>query len=81
VDSLRDRAEPDDYLPTLERLADYLKPLGNVERVEILPIHKMGEMKWKMLGYKYELSDTPPPSPELIEKVREIFRLRGFAAV
>ncbi len=70
-----------DDLNVLENLADYLKSLGDVEKVEILPFHKMGEMKWKMLGYKYELSDTPPPSPELIEKIREIFRSRDLVAI
>lgn len=70
-----------DDIPTFEKLADYLKTLGNVEKVEILPFHKMGEEKWKALNYKYELSETQPPSPELTEQVRSIFRSRGLAVV
>lgn len=49
-----------------------------IERVEVLPFHKMGEDKWEHLGLRYELSDTPPPTPASTEKVREIFRSRGL---
>ncbi|GAA5785489.1 pyruvate formate-lyase-activating enzyme [Chitiniphilus shinanonensis] len=67
----------------VERHADYVKSLsdrapGCVERVEVLPFHKMGEPKWQELGLKYELADTPPPSTELTERVREQFRARGL---
>ena len=70
-----------DDLPTLERLADYLKELCNVEKIEILPFHKMGEAKWEALGLEYKLADTQPPSPELIEQIHEIFSKRGLAVV
>ena len=64
-----------------EGLADFLKECGNVEKVEILPFHKMGEAKWKALGFTYELSDTPPPAPELVRQVRAIFEKRGLVTV
>ncbi len=51
------------------------------KKVEVLPFHKMGEAKWKALGYEYKLADTQPPAPELIEKIRAIFRGRGLEAV
>ncbi len=70
-----------DDLETLEKLADYLARLGNVEKVEVLPFHKMGEAKWKALGYEYKLADTQPPSPDLIEKIRAIFTGRGLEAI
>lgn len=70
-----------DDLPTLERLADYLVPLGNVERIEILPFHKMGEVKWEALHYPYTLKDTQPPSDELVLQVQNIFKKRGFCVV
>ncbi len=64
-----------------EALADFLAELGNVERVEILPFHKMGEEKWKELGYDYKLEQTQPPSPEQTDLVRGIFKKRGFDTV
>ncbi|STQ91624.1 pyruvate formate-lyase-activating protein [Iodobacter fluviatilis] len=67
-----------DDFADVEKLADYLKPMQNIERVEVLPFHKMGESKWAELGMKYELSDTPTPTPELVERVRDQFRQRGL---
>ena len=62
----------------LEHLADFLKDMKNVERVEILPFHKMGEHKWEVLGREYTLSETKEPSPERIENAKNIFRSRGL---
>lgn len=49
-----------------------------IERVEVLPFHKMGEDKWERLEIPYELKETPPPSKEATEAARNIFRERGF---
>jgi len=62
----------------VEKLADLVAPLKNVERVEILPFHQMGRDKWHKLGLKYELESFAPPSPELTERVRGQFRSRGL---
>lgn len=70
-----------DDFEMIGRLADYAKSLGNVERVEVLPFHKMGEAKWESLGYPYKLKATEPPSKELTAKVRGIFAERGLEAV
>jgi len=49
-----------------------------VTRVEVLPFHQMGRDKWTDLGMTYQLEDTQPPSPELVERVRGQFRDRGL---
>lgn len=67
-----------DSLDDAEKLADYISKLKNVERVEILPFHKMGEYKWENLGYEYKLKDTQPPDPKLIEDIKDIFKEKGF---
>ncbi len=67
-----------DQLEHYNSLADYLITLGNIEKVEILPFHKMGENKWKSMGLTYELSDTLPPSKELVTQVQDIFKKRGL---
>ena len=51
---------------------------GTVTRVEVLPFHQMGRSKWAAIGRVYELGDTKPPSPELVERVREQFRSHGL---
>lgn len=55
-------------------LAQFVATLNNVERVEVLPFHKMGEYKWEQLGYDYQLKDTQPPSPELIQQTVDRFK-------
>lgn len=57
----------------IEELAAFLSKLENIEKVEILPFHKMGEYKWEELGYEYKLKETNPPSKDIIEKVRKVF--------
>jgi pyruvate formate lyase activating enzyme len=62
----------------VEKLADLVAGLQNVERVEILPFHQMGRDKWHKLGLRYELEKTEPPSAALTERVRGQFRSRGL---
>ena len=62
----------------VEAVAAHVATLGNVERVEVLPFHQMGRDKWDSLGMRYELAETEPPSPELVERVRDQFRARGL---
>lgn len=62
-------------------LAEFVGGLGNVEKVEVLPFHKMGEYKWQQLGLPYTLGDTQPPTPSLVESVIQIFRDYGLTVV
>ncbi len=64
----------------IDGLAEFVAGLGVVDRVDVLPFHKMGEHKWKALGRKYMLTDTEPPSRELVERVRGQFQARGLRA-
>ena len=59
-------------------LASFLSTLENIERIEILPFHKMGEYKWEELGYPYRLKNTPTPSEETVETAKEIFESYGL---
>lgn len=63
-----------DDLEIIEKLAKFLATLNNVERVEILPFHKMGEYKWEELGYDYKLKETQRPTEEKIKEVKSIFK-------
>ncbi len=73
-----------DAVENVDAVADYvasLQLLGSrpvVERVEILPFHQMGKSKWHELGIEYPLEGTPPPSDELIDRVRAQFQARGL---
>ena len=69
-----------DKLDEIAGLAAFAASLGVVERVDILPFHKLGEFKWKDCGKEYKLANTEPPSRELVETVRGIFRNEGLNA-
>ena len=60
--------------------AAFLATLGNVERVEILPFHKMGEHKWEALNLEYQLKNTESPSADLVRRVQDQFRQRQLTA-
>jgi pyruvate formate lyase activating enzyme len=64
----------------IDGLAEFVSQLGNVDRVEILPFHKMGEDKYKRSGLPYKLGNTPTPTNEQIERARRIFARHGIEA-
>ena len=51
---------------------------SNVERVEVLPFHQMGESKWERLGLPYRLGAVLPPDAEMQDRVRAQFRSYGL---
>ncbi|MDQ8192997.1 pyruvate formate-lyase-activating protein [Coraliomargarita sp. SDUM461004] len=65
----------------IDGLAQFVSQLGNVERVEILPFHKMGEEKYKLSGLPYKLANTPTPTPEAVDSARAIFARHGVVAI
>jgi pyruvate formate lyase activating enzyme len=70
-----------DNIENVEKLAEFIAKLTNVEKVEVLPFHKMGEYKWKALKLDYQLQDTPAASPELVQQTVDIFRSQGVNAI
>lgn len=65
----------------IKKIAEFARGLKNIDRLEILPFHKMGEAKYKALGISYALYDTPSPLPEEVEKTRQIFKSYGLEAI
>jgi len=62
----------------VEAAADIVARWPNVQRVEVLPFHQMGEEKWERLGRPYTLHGVPAPDTALQERVRGQFRARGL---
>lgn len=59
----------DEYL---HRLAEFISTLKTVERVEVLPYHTMGEVKYEMLGREYPLKGVQPPTKERVQNAKRI---------
>lgn len=56
----------------LEELSEFIKSLKTVEKVEVLPYHTMGEVKYENLGYDYPLKGVEPPKKERVLNARKI---------
>ena len=65
----------DEYLA---KTRDFIRTLGNVQRVEVLPYHGLGAMKYKDLGMDYVLKDTESPSQERVENARKILEIEKY---
>lgn len=61
--------DDDNYL---KKLREFIDTLSNVERVEVLPYHNLGAVKWKTLGIPYSLDDIDPPTKERVENAKKI---------
>ena len=54
----------------LRKTGDFIRSLGNVEKVEILPYHDFGAPKWEALGLGYTLKGVASPAAEDVERAR-----------
>jgi pyruvate formate lyase activating enzyme len=70
----------DDEASALQ-LAEFIKPMKNVEKVELLPYHELGKHKWEAMGETYQLDGVTPPSREIMEKIKAVFSSQGINAV
>lgn len=61
-------------------LAEFIEPMKNVEKVEILPYHALGEHKWDVLNDNYELKDIKRPSNEQLDAIKAEFEQLGICA-
>jgi pyruvate formate lyase activating enzyme len=64
----------------IDGLARFIAGLDSVDRVDILPFHKLGAVKYEALDIPFPLRDTPTPSQESVDRVRERFRAYGLMA-
>jgi pyruvate formate lyase activating enzyme len=67
-----------DKKENLEKLADYVSKLTNVEKIELLPFHQLGTHKWEEMNLEYPLKDVKEPTVEDMKDARQIFRDKGL---
>ncbi|MFS0820472.1 pyruvate formate-lyase-activating protein [Bacillus sp. 1P02SD] len=56
----------------LTNLSAFIKTLKNVEKIEVLPYHKLGIYKWESLSLEYKLKDVEPPTEERVKNAERI---------
>lgn len=61
----------------IDGLAAFVAGLRTVERLEVLPFHKLGAPKYARLGIPFPLDHTPTPDERLVRRVRERFARHG----
>jgi pyruvate formate lyase activating enzyme len=66
----------------IAEVADLAADLGSiVDRVEVLPYHRLGVDKYAAIGRAYPLLGTPTPTRESVDQALSIFRERGLYAL
>ncbi len=60
----------------LHRLKEFIDTLKTVKKVEVLPYHSMGEVKYEKLGLEYALKGLEPPSAERIQNAKQILNIK-----
>ncbi|MEV7331905.1 pyruvate formate-lyase-activating protein [Micromonospora sp. NPDC093244] len=62
----------------VDAVASIAAGVPTVERVEVLPFHRLGAQKYAALGLPFPLAETPPPDEALLRRVRGQFRDHGL---
>ena len=70
VDGITDN---DEYL---KKLGNFIDGLKTVKKVEVLPYHNMGEIKYEKMGIDYPLKGVEPPEKERVENAKNILLQR-----
>lgn len=55
-------------------LGEFIKGMSNIEKIELLPYHKLGAHKWEALGFDYPLEGVNPPTKETMDNMVAILK-------
>lgn len=58
--------------------AGHIAALNNLQALDILPYHRIGESKWRQLEREYSMSGVPPLGAENVYALADIAREYGF---
>ena len=65
-----------DQKETLMQWKNFANTLGNVEKIEVLPYHRLAIEKYRKLGLHYRLEDIKEPTIEEIDIAKNILELK-----
>lgn len=61
-----------DSIDVQRRMYEFVRPLDNVKRIELLPYHRLGTTKYKGLSRPYELEGIKPLKPGELEHLKRL---------
>ena len=61
----------------LRKTDEFIRTLQNVDKVEVLPYHKLGIQEWERLGIPYQLEGIDPPTAEQLKLAKDILEHRN----
>ena len=67
-----------DTLEEINGIVSFIQGLETVQRVDILPYHRLGIGKYHMLGKEYRLGTLEPPERDHLEKLGGLIEAKGF---
>lgn len=63
-----------DFEDDIKALGEHFQGYNNIERVEILPYHRLGVHKYEAMGWEYQLKDVKENTPEQLHRAEELFK-------
>lgn len=63
-----------DYEEDIRALGEHFKSYTNIERIEILPYHRLGVHKYEAMGWEYQLSEVKENTPKQLEKAESLLK-------
>ena len=65
-------------LENMQAAADFFRDFPNIEYVELLPYHRLGESKWERLGKEYDLKGIETPEDDDVTPLEQPFKDAGM---
>lgn len=64
----------------IQDLIQYCHSINNLDGIDILPYHKLGENKYRALGRQYQLANLQPPKDDVVLHIKGLMEEAGFKA-
>jgi len=61
-----------DSIDDAHALGQFIQPMKNIEKFEMLPYHELGRHKWLEMGEIYPLEGVHPPTKEVMTAVQQV---------
>ena len=68
-----------DSMAHIQKLGAYIKPIKNVQKIELLPYHTLGVEKYHVMGIPYTLEQIPSMAKETVAQLQLVIDNMNFA--